>query len=172
MRRHAIIPAAALAGALASAAGIAGCSSSSAAPAPFPAAKQATSAAPHGAPMILATEPAPGYLTGAQAPQLPSSGTLKLLTSLKTGVSIPWGLVSRDASTGAVTVDVDDGGCVSAPFGYTASGASSTSVVITIYSISQLKDGEACGGVGHIQSFKLTLPPADTELTLVHAYSQ
>lgn len=172
MNRHAIIPAAALAGALAAAATIAGCTSSTTVNS-SPPARQTTNAA-HGAPMILATEAAPGYLSGSTAPRLPSSGTLKLLASLKSGVSIPWGLVSRDESTGAVTVDVDDGGCVSAPFGYTASTsvAASASVEITIYSTSSLKGNEVCAGVGHIQSFTLTLPPADAKLALLHAVSQ
>ena len=123
-----------------------------------------------GGPMLPATTPAPEYLTGSNVAPGTPSGTLPLVNSVPSNaVSLPWGVISRDESTGAMAVAVDDGGCVSVPFGYTATAYRSTIVVITVYSTGLLPSGEACAGVGHLVRYRLTLPSADAKLALAHA---
>jgi hypothetical protein len=97
------------------------------------------------------------------------SGTLPLVKSVPSNaVSLPWGVISRAESTGAVEVAVDDGGCVSPPFGYTATAYRSTIVVVTVYATGDVPSGEACAGVGHLVRYRLTLPSADAKLALAH----
>jgi hypothetical protein len=65
-------------------------------------------------------------------------------------------------------VDVDDGGCITVPFGYTATTYKDI-VIIGIYSTSTLASGEACAGTGRLAVYRLVLPPADAKLSLAHA---
>jgi hypothetical protein len=128
-----------------------------------------TSAGPHGEPPAPATTAAPSYPI-ALAPSETPAGTLPLLHSVATNaVSIPWDVISRDKSTGIVIVDADDGGCVSPPFGYTATTYRHSTLIIAVYSTDLLPSGEACAGVGHIVTYRFILPSGDAELSLAHA---
>lgn len=155
---------------LAAAVSLAGCTTPDT-PIHAPTAGPSTPAVPHGGPMLPATATAPAYLSSANVPSETADGTLPLVHSVAANaVSIPWGLISRDGSTGALTVVADDGGCVSAPFGYTATVRSKTVVVLAIYSTNTLPSyAQGCAGVGHLVTYRLTLPPADVKLSLAHA---
>jgi hypothetical protein len=176
VNRH-VIPAVALAAAaLAGAASLAGCAPGRHEPPyadPFPATLAATgpTTAPVGQnePMIPATATAPDYLNGPNPTEDTLSGTLPQVASVAAdAVSIPWDPVGRAGSDGALTVNVDDGGCISKPFGYTAV-TYQNSVIIGIYSTNLLPSGEACAGVGHLATYRIALPPADAKLPLLHA---
>lgn len=118
--------------------------------------------------MTPATTTAPEYLVSPY-PRPALSGTLAPVPSVTAeAVSIPWNVISRDESSGALTVVVDDGGCITAPFGYTATAYKGT-VVIGIYSTNTLPSGEACAGTGHLAVYRLVLPSADAKLSLAHA---
>lgn len=164
----AVMTAAALAGALS----LAACTGRTDHAGPVPGRTQSpastTSAGPHGGPMIPATATAPGYLSTGY-PHVTLSGTLPRVPSVTgSAVSLPWIQMSRDENSGTLTVELDDGGCITVPFGYTATTYKHT-VIIGIYSTSTLPSGEACAGAGHLAVYRLTLPAADARLSLAHA---
>ena len=165
MNRH-IIPAATVAAAaLTGALAVAGCTSG---PHDSPVTFPSGLTPPHGEPMIPATATAPGYLAEPDPSGMTLSGDLPPVASVAPdAVSIPWYPLDRDASSGAVTVNVDDGGCVSPPFGFTATPYGG-SVIVSVYSRNLLPSGEACGGASHLSIYRLLLPSADAKLPLLH----